>query len=224
MAAPKELLALINSKFEKDIVAYDISHDLLTLEVKPTSLLPLCRHLKEEKTLLFEALMDLCGVDYLHYGQTEWQTCDATETGYGRGVQTNQGQWEKARYCVVSHLLSYTHNHRLRLKVFLDGEPPKIDSLTDIWNAANWYEREAFDLFGILFDGHPDLRRIVTDYGFMGHPFRKDFPLSGKVEVRYDPMQKRVIYQPVSIEPRTLVPRVIRDDKRYCDPLEEKDV
>ena len=125
------------------------------------------------------------------------------------------------RYAVVYHLLSVSRNERLRLKTFCSGEPPVVPSLTGIWASANWFEREAFDMFGILFDGHPDLRRILTDYGFVGHPFRKDFPLSGNVEVRYDPEKQRVVYQPVSIEPRTLVPRVIRHDPRYEEAFKE---
>ena len=143
-------------------------------------------------TLQFEQLIDLCGVDYSSYGDAPW---------------------DGPRFCVVSHLLSITHNWRLRLQVFCpDDDVPLIASLTDVWSAANWFEREAFDLFGIVFDGHLDLRRILTDYGFVGHPFRKDFPVSGYVEMRYDPEQKRVIYQPVTIEPREIVPRVIRED------------
>ena len=140
----------------------------------------------------FEELLDLCGVDYSTYGD---------------------GAWAGARFAVVSHLLSLTHNWRLRVRVFaVDDELPLLASLVDVWSSANWYEREAFDFFGILFEGHNDLRRILTDYGFIGHPFRKDFPVSGYVEMRYDPEQKRVIYQPVTIEPREIVPRVIREE------------
>ncbi|MEJ2406907.1 MAG: NADH-quinone oxidoreductase subunit C, partial [Candidatus Thiodiazotropha sp.] len=148
----------------------------------------------------FEQLIDLCGVDYLDYGN---------------------GRWTGPRFAVVYHLLSVKNNHRIRLRTFVGDDMPRVDSVNDIWNSANWYEREAFDLFGIAFDGHPDLRRILTDYGFIGHPFRKDFPLSGNVEMRYDPEQQRVIYQPISIEPRTLVPRVIRDDNRYQEQSQE---
>ena len=131
-------------------------------------------------------------------------------------MEYGNGAWEGPRYAVVYHLLSVRHNHRLRLKTFVDGNPPIVDSVVGIWAAADWYEREAFDLFGIVFEGHPDLRRILTDYGFVGHPMRKDFPQIGQVEMRYDPEQKRVIYQPVSIEPRVNQPRVIRDDSRYA--------
>jgi NADH-quinone oxidoreductase subunit C len=142
--------------------------------------------------LRFEQLLDLCGVDYESYGD---------------------GAWGGARFAVVSHLLSITHNWRIRVRTFApDDDLPVVPSVSELWNSANWYEREAFDLFGILFEGHDDLRRILTDYGFIGHPFRKDFPVSGYVEMRYDPEQKRVIYQPVTIEPRENVPRVIREE------------
>ncbi|TAM05108.1 MAG: NADH-quinone oxidoreductase subunit C, partial [Rhodanobacter sp.] len=165
-----------------------------------------------------------CGIDYLGYGQVEWTTETATGTGFGRGVEGQaQGRFSWAerpagghaprRFAAVSQLLSIEHNRRLRLHVFCEDDSlPLVPSLTLVWPGVNWFERETFDLYGIIFDGHPDLRRILTDYGFVGHPFRKDFPLSGNVEVRYDPEQKRVIYEPVSIEPRVLVPRVIRDD------------
>ncbi len=163
----------------------------LTLVVDAPELLRVAGDLRDRPELKFEQLIDVCGVDYLSYGN---------------------GRYEGARYAVVYHLLSVSYNRRLRLKVFAaDDEFPVIDSVVGIWPSANWFEREAFDLFGIMFPGHPDLRRILTDYGFIGHPFRKDFPLSGFVEVRYDPDQKRVIYQPVSIEPRETVPRVVRE-------------
>jgi len=163
----------------------------LTLVVKAADLLSVADALRDHPQLKFEQLIDLCGLDYLEYGN---------------------GRHEGPRYAVVYHLLSVSSNHRLRLKVFaIDDEFPVVDSVVGIWPSANWFEREAFDLFGIMFPGHPDLRRILTDYGFIGHPFRKDFPLSGFVEVRYDPDQKRVVYQPVSIEPRETVPRVVRE-------------
>ncbi|HEY8519983.1 MAG TPA: NADH-quinone oxidoreductase subunit C [Gammaproteobacteria bacterium] len=206
----------------------------LGYELAPEHLLEVCRVLRDEEPFRFEMLMDLCGVDYQTYGKDEWRTHRATATGFSRGTfrgvtgldedpaadRTEAARYVPAsRFAVVYHLLSITHNQRLRLKVFCpDDERPLVDSVTPIWASANWYEREAFDLFGILFKGHPDLRRILTDYGFIGHPFRKDFPLSGHVEMRYDPEKGRVVYEPVSIEPRTLVPRVIRDDNRY-DPM-----
>jgi len=193
-------------------------------EVAPSALLDVCEALRDGEGLEFGMLIDLAGMDYLTYGMDEWRTLDATSSGFSRGVNRGAAPVEGTgrRFAVVYHLLSVTRNHRLRLKCFADaGDPPRIPSVTELWPAANWFEREAFDLFGILFDGHPDLRRLLTDYGFIGHPFRKDFPLSGHVEVRYDPEQERVIYQPVSIEPRTLVPRVIRDDNRYQPALKE---
>ncbi len=160
-------------------------------------------------------------MDYLAYGMDEWKTRKATESGFSRGVRRGSPPVSPdtpRRFAVVYQLLSLSLNQRLRVRCYAPpGDPPRLPTLNDIWPAANWFEREAFDLFGILFDGHPDLRRILTDYGFIGHPFRKDFPLSGKVEVRYDAAQQRVVYEPVQIEPRTLVPRVIRDDHRY-DP------
>ncbi len=167
----------------------------------------------------FDQLIDLCGVDYSTYGQVEWETSGASRSGFGRGVERSAEIDATAanRFAVVYHLLSLENNVRLRLKTYLDSEHPMIDSVIPVWPVANWFEREAFDLYGILFDGHPDLRRILTDYGFVGYPFRKDFPLSGHLEMRYDPDKKRVIYEPVSIEPRTLVPRVIRKDNRYLN-------
>jgi NADH-quinone oxidoreductase subunit C len=185
----------------------------------------ICTALRDEPELAFEQLIDASGVDYLDYGRSEWRTSSATRSGFSRGVARGaQAEYDAGdpgqRFAVVYHLLSVTHNWRLRLRVWCsEGEPPIVGSVTGIWPSANWYEREAFDLFGILFRGHPDLRRILTDYGFIGHPFRKDFPLIGTVEVRYDPARARVVYQPVTIEPRTLVPRVIRDDNRYEEEL-----
>jgi NADH-quinone oxidoreductase subunit C len=189
----------------------------LTYEVAPADLLSVCKQLRDDADLRFAQLVDVTGVDYLSYGHDEWTTRESTSTGFSRGVDREQvsGLAER-RFAVVYHLLSIAKNARVRVRVFCpDGEPPIIDSVCSIWASANWFEREIFDLFGVLFQGHPDLRRILTDYGFIGHPFRKDFPLIGNVEVRYDPQQGRVVYEPVSIEPRTLVPRVIRDDNRY---------
>ncbi len=164
----------------------------LTLTVAAADYLAVATALRDDADFRFEQLIDLCGVDYSAF---------------------RDAPWEGPRFCVVSHLLSLEHNRRLRLKVFApDDDVPQVASLVDVWSAANWYEREAFDLYGIIFDGHLDLRRILTDYGFIGHPFRKDFPVSGTVEMRYDPDQRRVIYQPVTIEPREIVPRVIRED------------
>jgi NADH-quinone oxidoreductase subunit C len=164
----------------------------ITLTVSAADYLAAATTLRDAPGCRFEQLIDLCGVDYSEY---------------------RDGQYDGLRYCVVSHLLSVSLNQRVRLKVFCpDDDFPVVDSLNGIWNSANWFEREAFDLYGIIFEGHNDLRRILTDYGFIGHPFRKDFPTSGHVEMRYDPEQKRVIYQPVTIEPREITPRVIRED------------
>jgi NADH-quinone oxidoreductase subunit C len=194
----------------------------LTYEVPPAELLAVAAVLRDTPALKFEMCMDVCGVDYLSHGRDEWNTQSATSSGFSRGVARGgqrAGELPPGRrFAVVYHLLSISLNQRLRLRVFCpDDEQPMVDSVTDIWAGANWFEREAFDLFGILFKGHPDLRRLLTDYGFIGHPFRKDFPLAGNVEVRYDPEKGRVIYQPVSIDPRVLVPKVIRHDNRY-DP------
>lgn len=215
----------------ENIVAYKLEYDEVTIELRPEQLLTTLTLLRDQAGLRFDQLIDLCGVDYAAYGEDEWITEEASWTGFSRGVdgfsmgrmgitgiygvhqvQSNTGR----RFAVVYHLLSVELNQRLRVKVFAaDDEFPLVPSVVNIWNTANWFEREAFDLYGIIFEGHPDLRRILTDYGFVGHPFRKDFPLIGNVEMRYDPDRARVIYQPVTIEPRVLVPRVIRDDNRY---------
>jgi NADH-quinone oxidoreductase subunit C len=168
----------------------------ITVTVKAADYLQVCTELRDHADLAFEQLIDVCGLDYSSYR-------DGGASVYAEGP----------RYCVALHLLSVSKNWRLRVKVFCpDDDLPIVDSVGGVWGAANWFEREAFDLFGIVFEGHPDLRRILTDYGFIGHPFRKDFPVSGHVEMRYDPDQKRVIYQPVTIEPREIVPRIIRED------------
>ena len=189
----------------------------------PARLLDLATALRDDFD--FEMLIDVAGVDYLGYGSVEWKTQSATDSGYSRAVGRQQptAELNENRFAVVYHLLSLKNNCRIRVRVFCaDTKNPMVDSVIDIWPAANWFEREAFDLFGILFQGHPDLRRILTDYGFIGHPFRKDFPLCGNVEMRYDPEKGRVVYQPVSIQPRTLVPRVIRDDNRYSGELTDR--
>jgi NADH-quinone oxidoreductase subunit C len=199
----------------------------LTFEVEAASLVEVCRALRDEPGFRFEQLVDLTGVDYLTYGQAEWTTESATSSGFSRGRTGGIGDpageaAPERRFAAVYHLLSVSHNRRLRLRAYCDGsEPPMLDSVVDVWRSADWFEREAFDLFGVLFIGHPDLRRLLTDYGFVGHPFRKDFPLSGNVEVRYDEAKGRVVYEPVSIEPRTLVPRVIREDNRYEAALKD---
>jgi NADH-quinone oxidoreductase subunit C len=186
--------------------------------------------LRDHKDFAFAQLTDVCGLDYAAYGKSEWETVDASSTGFGRAVERERDLTadDPKRFAAVYHLLSIVHNRRLRVRVYAEvkgsGEPPMVDSVVALWPAANWFEREAFDLFGILFRGHPDLRRILTDYGFVGHPFRKDFPVSGHVEMRYDAELERVVYEPVSIEPRVLVPKVIRADSRYArDPAARTD-
>ncbi|MCW8901655.1 MAG: NADH-quinone oxidoreductase subunit C [Gammaproteobacteria bacterium] len=179
-----------------------VSTGQLNFVVKKQNLIEVCTALRDEAEYAFDEMIDLCGVDYSEYAG---------------------GNWEGERFAVTYQLLSVKNNHRLRVRVFVDGEPPQVASVTGIWKGANWFEREAFDLFGIIFDGHTDLRRILTDYGFVGHPFRKDFPLCGNVEMRYDEDKKRVIYQPVSIETRVNTPRIIRDDHRYADRMPEED-
>jgi NADH-quinone oxidoreductase subunit C len=219
MADVNALQANINQHFSDGILDSRIALGELTVEVKHTHLLAICSVLRDHADFEFNQLMDVCGVDYLHYGLADWETDSATFTGFGRGVTNTlirEGNKKPTRFAVVYHLLSLKQNHRIRLRVNVpDEQPYMVDSVIHLWPSANWYEREAFDLFGILFKGHPDLRRILTDYGFSGHPFRKDFPLIGKVEVRYDAEAKAVIYEPVSIEPRILEPKVIRHDHRY---------
>lgn len=192
MTTKLEVLQLALEKALGEGAAISAALGEVTVVVKAADYLRAMQTLRDDPSLRFEELIDLCGVDYSQYGE---------------------GTWDGLRYAVTSHLLSIEHNWRVRVRVFCpDDEMPLVESVTGIWRGANWYEREAFDLYGILFDGHGDLRRILTDYGFIGHPFRKDFPISGYVEMRYDPEQKRVIYQPVTIEPRENIPRVIREE------------
>lgn len=189
---PEALLARVEDALGDKLVASKIAVGEVTIEVRPEDWLEVATTLRDEPGLAFDLMMDLCGVDYSAY---------------------KDGAWAGSRFAVVVHLLSIVKNHRLRLRAFCgDDDMPVIASLVDIWPAVNWFEREAFDLFGIVFEGHPDLRRILTDYGFIGHPFRKDFPVSGHVEMRYDPDLKRVIYQPVSIDPREITPRIVREE------------
>lgn len=194
MTIKLELLeAALRNALGEQLQSFALALGEATIVVKSPDYLSAMRVLRDHTDLHFEELVDLCGVDYSTYGD---------------------GVWEGPRFAVVSHLLSIKHNWRVRVRVFAaDDEMPVVASMIDIWPSANWYEREAFDFFGILFEGHNDLRRILTDYGFIGHPFRKDFPVSGYVEMRYDPEQKRVIYQPVTIDPRENVPRVIREEQ-----------
>ncbi len=192
----------------------EVLHDELSMQIPAESVVEVCATLRDE--FGFEQLIDLCGVDYSEYGSASWSTKGAS---FSRAVNATDSAREEEgqRFGVVYHLLSISENQRIRVKIRLDAEAPVVDSVVPVWASADWFEREAFDLFGILFNGHQDLRRILTDYGFIGHPFRKDFPISGHVEMRYDPEKKRVVYEPVEIESRTLVPRVIRDDNRYHD-------
>lgn len=223
MMDPKieKLVDLITGRLGSALVSHSVARGELTAIVVADEIVSVARTLRDTDDLAFDQLSDLAGVDYLSFGQADWQTNSASDSGFSRGVSEFDAKLPEAtpgRFAVVYHLLSLRHNCRIRLKAYLRDEPPRIDSVVEIWPSAEWYEREAFDLFGILFDSHPDLRRILTDYGFIGHPFRKDFPLVGHVEVRYDLDKKRVIYQPVTIENRVLVPRVIRDDERTSQP------
>lgn len=212
----------LKEKFAEKIELIKLN-DEITIEVNPSEILSVFKELRDCKNLGFEQLIDLCGVDYLDYGLSEWNTNDSTISGFSRGVDSseNESKLDKPRFAVVYHLLSLKHNWRLRVKTYLEESDLILDSVVSIYNSANWYEREAYDLFGIIFNNHPDLRRILTDYGFVGHPFRKDFPLSGRVEVRYDATEGRVVNELVDIEPRVLVPKVIREDNRYIAEEEE---
>jgi NADH-quinone oxidoreductase subunit C len=194
MASKLEILkANLEAAFGGRLSSITESVGELTIVVTVGDYLDVAKRLRDDRSLGFEQLIDLCGVDYQTYGD---------------------GAYEGPRFAAALHLLSVANNWRLRVRVFApDDEMPIVPSVVEIWNSANWYEREAFDLYGIVFDGHPDLRRILTDYGFIGHPFRKDFPISGYVEMRYDPEEKRVVYQPVTIDPREVTPRVIREDR-----------
>ena len=224
------LMERLQARFADTSLRCKLDREEITLEVPTDKAVDCFTALRDEPEFAFEQLIDLCGVDYAAYGDTEWATDETTYKGFSRGVveraigrgapalsyirdKTVAGE---GRFAVVYHLLSITRNERLRVRVFApDSELPVVQSVYPIWASADWFEREAFDLFGIIFEGHPDLRRILTDYGFVGHPFRKDFPLIGNVEMRYDPERERVVYEPVTIEPRVLVPRVIRKDHRY---------
>jgi len=234
MTNAENLSQQLSKSFSNELLSNRLEQGEVTIEVAAESYLSVCKKLRDDDTFAFEILIDLCGVDYSAYGQDEWNT-DASGNGFSRGIDAaTHGRLrfgdelpemdnERKRFAAVVHLLSIRNNQRLRVRVYAEDDAmPVVPSVVDIWNGANWFEREAFDLYGIHFDGHPDLRRILTDYGFVGHPFRKDFPLSGHVEMRYDPEKKRVVYEPVSIEPRVLVPKVIRDDNRYTVPEDEE--
>lgn len=192
-----ELSDKVTSKLaEIESVQANVAYGELTIEVSKENLVPICQTLRDDQELAFDSVVDICGVDYSTY----------------------EGSKEsKSRYASVYHLISVKNNHRIRVRTWLDSDFPVVDSVVDIWSGANWFERESFDLLGILYSGHPDLRRILTDYGFIGHPLRKDFPLVGQVEMRYDANKQRVIYEPVTIEERVNIPRIIRDDSRYAE-------
>ena len=231
---PNLFVEKLHALFAAKLLKVTEQRDEITLEVAPENYLSVITSLRNHPELGFEQMMDLCGVDYLSYGEAEWDTTDVSSQGFSRGVEGDgpgrfawqnrpQGSELIKRFATVVHLLSVQHNRRIRVRCFsTDNDLPQIDSIVSIYPIADWFEREAFDLFGILFNGHPDLRRILTDYGFVGHPFRKDFPLIGNVEVLYDEQKKRVIYQPVSIEPRVGVPKVIRDDSRWQQAQSEQ--
>ena len=223
----KVLLEAINEILGTETQQIVEKYGELTLEINKDKIVSVMRVLKEADQFLFTQLTDISVVDYLTYGQADWQTNKASSQGFSRAVNqsaTMDTSASERRFAVVYQLLSVTYNVRLRVKVYLESDLPRLSTVSEIWPVADWYERESFDLFGILFEDHPDLRRLLTDYGFIGHPFRKDFPLEGYVEVRYDPEKGRVVNEPVSIEPRTLVPRVIRQDDwvHSSKPLSEQ--
>ena len=234
---PEQLAERLHARFGAALASVAVTHGQVTVELVPTRLIEVCTALRGEADFHFEQLTDLCGVDFLGYGEAEIpQSNTATSHGFGRGVTgtTAPGRFDWAhrqhrpqylrRFAAVAHLISYANDMRLRVRSFAPEDAlPVLPTLTGVWPSANWYEREAFDLFGIVFEGHPDLRRILTDYGFVGHPFRKDFPLIGNVEVRYDPDAKRVVYEPVtSVTPRLTVARVVREDSRWLSAESEQ--
>lgn len=231
----QSLETYIQGKLNGKLVSSEIAYGELTLNIKAEDVLAVAYFLISDDKTSCDELIDLSGIDYLSFGSTEWET-NASASGFSRGVKPAGSEWfnfedtpeygeyEGERFAVIYHLLSVENNHRIRVRAYCsDNDLPIIDSVVDIWASANWFEREAFDLFGIVFTGHPDLRRILTDYGFVGHPFRKDFPLVGHVEMRYDEEKERVVYEPVTIDPRVLVPRVIREDDSISAPVEGDD-
>jgi len=225
--ALQTLVEKLRTRFGDALLECRLDRNEVTIEIPPARAIAVFTALRDEPDFAFEQVMDVCGVDYSTYGEVEWATNESTDQGFSRGVverATGRGpaaiQYAagktiagKGRFAAVYQLLSVSRNQRVRVRVFApDDELPVVPSVVALWASANWFEREAFDLYGIVFEGHPDLRRILTDYGFIGHPFRKDFPLSGHVEMRYDAERQRVVYEPVSIEPREITPRVIRED------------
>lgn len=225
MADIEILSAKVIERFAGKFLRAEVVRGELTMDLAAINLREICLALRDEADFDFKMLIDVCGVDFLHYGLSEWETQNATASGFERGVDKSafaNPDLTHPRFAIVYHFLSLTQNHRIRLRVLLEDYYPKVPSVVDLWPAANWFEREAFDLFGVMFTRHPDLRRILTDYGFVGHPFRKDFPLSGTGEVRYDAQLKRVVYEPVSIPPRILEPKVIRREITPENPGGEK--
>lgn len=211
------LVSALQQEFGDTLSLIHEAHGEVTVNCTVLQVFAVLSALRDGAAFVFDQLIDLCAVDYLQYGESDWETDLATVQGFSRAVAPEAPTWsqDKPRFAVVYHLLSTTKNHRLRVKTWVDEAHLIVPSVHTLWKGANWFEREAYDLFGVLFDGHPDLRRILTDYGFIGHPFRKDFPLSGHVEMRYDASFQKVIYESVDIEPRITVPRVIRHDNRY---------
>lgn len=215
MTKKKALIEALSSEWESLSLNLTEALGEITITLDHRSLLQAMKTLRDKAVFSFDQLIDVCVVDYLHYGMSQWETDTASECGFSRAVDPESKSYQStqaSRFAVVYHLLSTKNNQRLRIKVYPDEALSIVPSVVSIWKCANWFEREAYDMFGILFEDHPDLRRILTDYGFVGHPFRKDFPVSGHVEMRYDATLKKVIYEPVDIEPRTLVPKVIRHD------------
>jgi len=210
-----ELVNSLYKRFSEETVHCGVFADDVTLEIPAEYLLTVCRALRDEPTFGFGQLIDLCGVDYMQYGMAAWDT-KVGSGSFSRGFVPNKSAKKtnrkiKERFAVIYHLLSHSNNQRLRLRTYAQGDPPSVDSVIGIWKSADWFEREAFDLFGILFQGHPDLRRILTDYGFSGYPMRKNFSLTGMTEMHYDPEKKRVVYKRGSTSQRTVIPRVIRE-------------
>ncbi|NQY43260.1 MAG: NADH-quinone oxidoreductase subunit C [Legionellales bacterium] len=214
-----EIISLIKKYLSDEVERLIDDYNEVTIIVNSSDLLRVADVLKKSP-FDFNMLMDLCGVDYLHYGLSDWETTDATARGFARGIERGSKKnmdkfYRDKRYGCVYHLQSLKHNTRIRMKVYLPEGSPVVDSVVEIWRAADWYEREAYDLYGIVFDNHPNLSRILTDYGFKEHPFRKDFPLSGYLEMRYDGKTQKVIYEPVDIDEREMLPKIFRNDVRY---------
>jgi len=217
MTKKKSLKAELKAVFDSKMAKLSVDHGQCVMTIDRQDVVAVMTSLKTQKNLAFDQLIDVCGVDYLHYGLSQWETESASSDGFSRAVDMNFTEAKQSdepmpeRFAVVYHLLSTEHNRRLRVKVYLTEPTLSVASVASIYKSANWFERETYDMYGILFEGHPDLRRILTDYGFIGYPFRKDFPLSGHVEMRYDATAKKVIYEPVDIQPRIGVPKVIRE-------------